>query len=60
MSLGLSARPDPIWAASWPSSEAQMPSSPWRCRAIASVSIRRTSTRSRYMALMSAAERSSG
>jgi len=24
MSSGLSARPDPIWAASWPSSEAQM------------------------------------
>ena len=36
MSSGLSARPDPIWAASWPSSEAQMPSSPCRCSAIAS------------------------
>ena len=27
---------EPTWAASWPSREAQMPSSPWRCRAIAS------------------------
>ena len=41
MSSGLSARPEPICAASCPSSEAQMPSSPWRCREIASVSIRR-------------------
>ena len=60
MSSGLSARPDPIWAASWPSSEAQMPSSPWRCSEIATVSMVRTSTRSRYMFLMSSADRSSG
>ena len=60
MSCGPSERAEPIWAASWPSSEAQMPSSPWRCKAIASVSILRTRTRSRYMSLMSAAESSTG
>ena len=60
MSLGPSARPEPTCAASWPSSEAQIPSSPWRCRAMASKSIRRTSTRSRYSALISSAEISSG
>src|SRR5215469_14782298 len=53
MSLGDKARPDPIWAASWPSRDAQRPSSPWRCSAMASVSNRRTSTMSRYMLLRS-------
>ena len=34
MSLGCSARPAPICAASWPSSGTQMPSWPWRCSAL--------------------------
>ena len=45
--LGRRARPEPTWAASWPSRLAQIPSSPWRCSAVASASTRRTSTRSR-------------
>ena len=53
MSLGDRARAEPTCAASWPSSDAHRPSSPWRCSAIASVSMRRTSTMSRYMPLMS-------
>ena len=43
-----SARPEPTCAASWPSRLAQMPSSPCRCRAVASASSLRTITRSRY------------
>ena len=47
MSWVRSARPEPTWAASWPSRLAQRPSSPWRWRAVASASSFRTSTRSR-------------
>src|SRR3954447_11478111 len=52
------ARPAPTWAASWRSSEAQMPSSPCRCSAVASTSQRRTSARSRYSPRSSSSERS--
>ncbi len=40
--------PEPIWAASWPSSGGHSASSPWRWRAVASVSMRRMTTMSSY------------
>src|SRR6266702_916502 len=47
-SPGASAQPLPTWAASWPRQGAQIPSWPWRCRLVPSVSIRRTTTSFTY------------
>jgi hypothetical protein len=46
LSVGRVARAAPTWAASCPWQGAHCPSSPWRCRAVASASSRRTITRS--------------
>jgi hypothetical protein len=57
-SSGRSAMALPTWAASWPRQGAQIPSWPWRCRLVPSVSMRRTTTSFTYRSRNSSSERS--